>query len=101
MAGRLKYTKRAPRRTRATGGRPSSSVPAPAPANVPKNRTLLSADEVDDLIESLVLALGSVIREEFQRVRPVLAAGLEAGANYRLCSPSAIRRLRERAGLAT
>jgi len=56
---------------------------------------------VDDLIESLVLAVGSVVREELQRVRPVLAAGLEAGANYRLCSPSALRRLRERAGLGT
>lgn len=83
-------TKRGPRRPSAAGARPSSSLPASAPAN-----------EVDDLIESLVLAIGSVVREELQRVRPVLAAGLEAGANYRLCSPSALRRLRERAGLGT
>lgn len=77
--------KRAPRRTKATGGRPS---PPPSP----------SAQEADDIIESLVRSISTVIREELQRVRPVLVAGLEAGADYRLCSPSAIRRLRARVG---
>jgi hypothetical protein len=79
-------TKRAPRRPSATGGRPSSSSPSP------------SAPEADDILESLVRSISTVIREELQRVRPVLVAGLEAGANYRLCSPSALRRLRARAG---
>lgn len=74
-------TKRAPRRLKATGGRPSLP-PAPSP----------SEDEADEIIESLVRSISTVIREELQRVRPVLVAGLEAGANYRLCSPSALRR---------
>lgn len=79
-------TKRAPRRLKTTGGRPSLPPP-PSP----------SPQEADDIIESLVRSISTVIREELQRVRPVLVAGLEAGANYRLCSPSALRRLFDRA----
>lgn len=83
-------TKRAPRRLKATGGRPPLPPPPPSP----------SAAEADDIIESLVRSISTVIREELQRVRPVLVAGLEAGADYRLCSPSAARRLRARVGEA-
>ncbi len=82
-------TKRAPRRLKATGGRPS--LPPPASP---------SAVEADDIIESLVRSISTVIREELQRVRPVLVAGLEAGADYALVSASALRRLRARVGEA-
>ena len=82
-------TKRAPRRLKATGGRPFLPPP-PSP----------SAAEADDIIESLVRSISTVIREELQRVRPVLVAGLEAGADHPLCSPSAVRRLRARVGEA-
>lgn len=86
MAGQRKPTpKRPSRRTPARGARPSSS----------RRESELEADAV---IEQIVAALGTRIREELERIRPAIGAGLEAGADVRLLSRAAVARLRSRLG---
>lgn len=86
MAGQRKPTpKRPSRRTSARGARPSSS----------RRESELEADAV---IEQIVAALGTRIREELERIRPAIGAGLEAGADVRLLSRAAVARLRSRLG---
>lgn len=89
MAGQRKPTpKRPSRRTSARGARPSSS----------RRESELEADAV---IEQIVAALGTRIREELERIRPAIGAGLETGADVRLLSRAAVARLRSRLGAGT
>ena len=88
MTARAATPKRPSRRTSARGARPSSS----------RSESELEADAV---IEQIVAALGTRIREELERIRPAIGAGLEAGADVRLLSRAAVARLRSRLGAGT
>ncbi|MHB8799815.1 MAG: hypothetical protein ACYDBY_15245 [Thermoanaerobaculia bacterium] len=77
--------KRPSRRPSARGARPSPSRRA-------------AELEADAVIEQIVAALGTRIREELERIRPAIGAGLEAGADVRLLSRAAVARLRSRLG---
>ena len=83
MTARASTPKRPSRRTPARGARPSSS----------RSEAELEADAV---IEQIVAALGTRIREELERIRPAIGAGLEAGADFKLLSRSSVDRLRAR-----
>jgi len=52
--------------------------------------------DADFVIERIVVAVTARIREELERLRPAIGAGLEAGADVKLLSRAAVDRLRSR-----
>lgn len=57
----------------------------------------LSAErDADFAIETVVSSISARIREEIERLRPAIVAGLEAGADVRLLSRASVDRLRSR-----